>query len=248
MIVSFDVGINNTAFCEAYQTKTSNSNGNKVCVTRWIRDSISPNTVADTTQAEAVAGLSVFLKKHFDSPDWCLKHGCDFKDVQIIIERQVPLNLKAFVLSYVIMGHFIGMGMNPDQIRMWDPRLKPLPVDAEGKKRKKVALVQPIVDALIMKRCENADECIGMYLGEKKKDDLFDAFLQLMSVLGEKGDRVSQKQKQKKMQKEVKIKVEKVEMVKEKEKEKEEKPVKRQKTGLSPFTPPTKLVDYITID
>lgn len=244
MIVSFDVGINNISFCEGYEIDDTvdNLTSKKIRITRWIRASISPNTIADTTQAEAVAGLSEFLKKHFDFHD---------KDYQIIIERQVPLNLKAYVLSYVIMGHFIAMGINRDQIRMWDPRAKPLPVDAQGKKRKKIALVQPVVDALIMKRCENAEECIGMYIGEKKKDDMFDAFLQLMSVVGEKGDR-GNKNKNKNM----KIKVEKIEKYDVKLKIDVNPDVnklnddvnKRQKTQHSPITPRPTLIEYITID
>jgi hypothetical protein len=257
MIVSFDVGINNISFCEGYEidnTIDNINNSNKIHITRWIRASISPNTIADTTQAEAVAGLSEFLKKHFDFHD---------KDYQIIIERQVPLNLKAFVLSYVIMGHFIAMGINRDQIRMWDPRAKPLPLDAQGKKRKKIALVQPVVDALITKRCENAEECIGMYMGEKKKDDMFDAFLQLMAVVGEKGDKGNKKNENKNKNKKVKIKVEKVEKdvnlkidvnddvnevnnVNQDVNKLNDDVNKRQKTQHSPITP--RPIEYITID
>lgn len=176
LYISFDVGINNAAFCEA----TTQPGQRKLIITRWIRASISDNTVADTTQVEAVLGISEFLRHHFQDQNLASN-----PNLCILIERQVPLNQKAFVLSYVIMGYFAGLGISGDKIRMISPRKKPLPAELAGAKRKTATLVKPVVDGLLDTWIDNADECKALYETERKKDDLFDSFLQVMAVVGE---------------------------------------------------------------
>ena len=176
--ISFDIGINNMAYCEA---KYAPGTGQKMRVSRWCRERLSAFTVADTKLTIALEGLNVFLKEHFP-PN---AYGCtNTQSIKVVIERQVKQNYKATALSHVIIGYFLGLGIKLADIRLWDPKRKALPIEATvGTKRKRTLLIEPTVRALLEKWVNNATWCIDIYNAASKKDDLFDAFLQLMAVL-----------------------------------------------------------------
>lgn len=176
--ISFDIGINNMAFCEATY---SPGPGNKVHVERWVRERISAATVKDTTLTVAMEGLDLFLKEQFPN-GYFDSHGLH-NNVKIIIERQVIENYKATALSHFIIGYFMGLGAKYANIRLWDPKKKPLPEELKGTKRKSATLVEPVVRDLLNTWVDNVNWCVDLYKAAAKKDDLFDAFLQLMSAV-----------------------------------------------------------------
>ncbi len=157
--ISFDVGVKNLAICEAEaQGKVVQK------IRKWELYDIAGENLEAT-----VRNVSALLSDKYDVID---------AHATVLVERQIMYNVKAFVLSYVIMSYFLAMGI---KVEMCGATIKP--VQEKGKKRKRDA------NAIATKLLDDAgfSSWSEFLAAQRKRDDLADAYLQIVGYVKKHG-------------------------------------------------------------
>lgn len=157
MVISFDVGLANTGLCIAFVEEGS-------CVPDIVHWDIYDTSTRVGEEASAV--LVDILKKVF-------KTLRDSLNTWVLIERQCPENIKCMCLSHAIFSFFLSRFDNM-HVSFVNAASKPL--HSHGRKRKRES-IDVVLDML---ETEKNTTWLAWLKAQKKKDDLCDAYLQIV--------------------------------------------------------------------
>ena len=98
------------------------------------------------------------------------------KNTYVIVERQVPTNYNCFCLSYVVWAYFMSRF---DKVNVSFIGANTKPIVSSGKKRKR----ESVVNAQDILKSNGEHELMSWLAKQSKKDDLTDAYLQIIGNL-----------------------------------------------------------------
>lgn len=159
-VLSFDIGTVNMAFCLA-QVKHPEKT---IKIKKWQLINI------DLGNIERTSALCVALMDRLFGQSQSFQNN---KNTWVIVERQVPTNYNCLSLSYVIWTYFISKFSN---INVSFVSAISKPITSTGKKRKR----DSVVTAQEILETNGDDEWIAWLMNQAKKDDLTDAYLQII--------------------------------------------------------------------
>lgn len=157
-VLSFDIGTVNMAFCLA-QVKHPEKT---IKIKEWQLINIDLGNI-ERTSALCVALMGRLFAQSMPNN----------KNTWVIVERQVPTNFNCLSLSYVIWTYFMTKFPN---INVSFVSATSKPITTTGKKRKR----DSVVTAQDMLKGNGDCEQLAWLLKQTKKDDLTDAYLQIV--------------------------------------------------------------------
>jgi hypothetical protein len=165
-IISFDIGMVNLAFCVA---KTTHMNDSKITrVQDWKLYDLNTKN-AEKANAVCIA----LLKKAFATLP-------DTNNVWVLIERQMPVNTQCMCISHAIFAFFMTFFDNLN-VSFVDSISKPLKEKKRKRKQESVALTLQYLQN--DSECLTCREWLEWFQNQRKKDDLADAFMQILGNL-----------------------------------------------------------------
>jgi hypothetical protein len=159
LVISFDVGLMNMAMCVARVSHSLQT----FDIIEWdLFDTCSNNI------EECSALLVKRLKDKFQKTT-------DSKNTWVVIERQVPQNIKCMCLSHTLLSFFL---TKYDEMHVSYVSAISKPLVSKGKKRK-IESVE-VLKEYLQDSSETNKAWFAWFELQNKKDDLADAFLQIV--------------------------------------------------------------------
>lgn len=175
-VISIDVGVKYFAFVEAIYSRKEDT----FKIIRWkvedIYQACPPIDDNDGHTIDEVVKHTIdYLNKRFDN--------VDITKTTVLIERQLPVNVRAFTLAHVLVAYFVTKGMDPHRVIQVNAASKPLPAGVAGKQRKSKKTLYEWTLQHINEYCSNSDKVEALFIKKNdqqntKIDDLCDCFLQ----------------------------------------------------------------------
>ncbi len=157
LILSFDIGTKNFAYCLAHC-----KNG-ECLIENWNNIDLRGDTAEECT-----ASCVAFLKE-------LTKRLADNHNTYVMIERQLPQNTVCMCISHGVFAFFLGC-FKDINVTFVNPKDKPLLGHGTARKTEAVKAVNRYLDAT--HRHEHFKKWFG---GQSKKDDLADCLLQILA-------------------------------------------------------------------
>jgi len=172
IIISFDIGKVHMACCVV---KVKNDSNDKIpIIERWFIKDVSNGD--SSLNLERVCSCCVeWLKRDFNYTNM---H--DNKNTWVLVERQRPINPDAFAMSYTVFTYFLTK-FNDLNVAFVSPKSKPIKEKGKKRKRGSVATTKGLLTDLYSNDANT--EWMSWYNRQPKKDDLADAFLQIVGNL-----------------------------------------------------------------
>jgi hypothetical protein len=158
-MISFDVGLDNMAMCIARVSFSE-------CIydiIEWELFNIGSNKI-DECSTLLVKRLKTIFHKTVDS-----------KNTWVLVERQVPQNIKCMCLSQTLVSFFL---TKYEKVHVSVVSASSKPLTSQGRKRK-IECVK-VLREYLEKSSELNQQWLKWFEIQNKKDDLADAFLQII--------------------------------------------------------------------
>jgi hypothetical protein len=160
LVISFDVGLMNMAMCVV---RVSHHSIKTFDIIEWELFDIGSDNVEECSSL-----LVKRLKNKFQKTT-------DSKNTWVIIERQVPQNIKCMCLSHTLLSFFL---TKYDKMHVSCVSAISKPLVSKGKKRKSECV--KVLKEYLQDSSETNKVWLAWFELQNKKDDLADAFLQIV--------------------------------------------------------------------
>lgn len=162
-VISFDIGSVNMAWCS---THVHHIHGKKdIVIKEWENIDIKMETV-ELSSSYLVSALKM-----------CFKDIPDNKNTWIMIERQLPQNYACSCLGFTVFTYFLSRYDNV-HVSSVSPQSKKLNSRGQKRKHESVETVKDLLDT------EMSKTWLEKLKRHKKKDDLADAYMQIVGNIG----------------------------------------------------------------
>ena len=157
LVLSFDIGVKNFAYCLAHCREE------ECLIEEWNNIDLRGDT-AEECSAACVAFLKEYTKKFNDS-----------NNTYILIERQLPQNIPCMCISHAVFAYFLGR-FSKINVSFVNANDKPLAMHGTKRKAEAVKAIKKYLDDT-----PRHSHFKSWFNSQKKKDDLADCLLQILA-------------------------------------------------------------------